>query len=233
MTNELELSKISRRFYLCIPLYFLIVAAFWIWFEQGAGYKPSVSALLIGAAGWMAALILRGPVAVIGHRLLSEHRAKILLLSISGLFEEGIRVLLILSFAAPLPWALSFGLGWAAIEILFTVLNGFIQTVILRRNDKQSKQLLMAMERQGINVNISPLIGVVERIFASAFHIGASLLAAYEPLLILALMPMHSSLNLAAMLTLKRSMAWAQTIVAAVGGLAFIWGWYVSHMPNH
>jgi hypothetical protein len=89
----------------------------------------------------------------------------------------------------------------------------------------QAKAMLLA---QG-NIQGSPLWGILERIWASAYHIGATLVIAHTPWLVLLLIPLHSGLNFAALRAAKRSMISANMIIAATGlivlagGLLLFW----------
>ena len=58
---------------------------------------------------------------------------------------------------------------------------------------------------------------MVERVTASAFHIGATLLLARWPVLLIPAVPVHSGLNLGFLALLPRSMIRAQVLVGAIG----------------
>ena len=57
----------------------------------------------------------------------------------------------------------------------------------------------------------------MERVTASAFHIGSTLLLARWPLLLAAAVPVHSGLNLGFLALLPRSMFRAQLLVGVIG----------------
>ncbi|MCK9906063.1 hypothetical protein MXD63_39495, partial [Frankia sp. Cpl3] len=142
-----------------------------------------------GAFGWLIALMLRGPISLLVKKL-PQQKAKLLIIASSGPLEEGIRYIVIALTGASFSNALSIGQGWAAIEVVFAVINGLVLASVLRRTDEkaeQVKELLLANGNQPAN----SLWGVWERLFASAFHIGATLLIAVHPLLLIVLLPLH------------------------------------------
>jgi len=65
----------------------------------------------------------------------------------------------------------------------------------------------------------------MERIWASAFHIGAALLLIRSPWLVLLLVPLHSGLNLAAVKLSAKSMKLGHALIAVVGLATLAAGW--------
>ena len=61
--------------------------------------------------------------------------------------------------------------------------------------------------------------GVIERVTVSAYHIGATLLLAWSPVLLIAAVPVHSALNLGLITLLPRSMPVLGTGLAAAGAI--------------
>ncbi|UFJ39852.1 YhfC family intramembrane metalloprotease [Brevibacillus humidisoli] len=205
----------SRSFYACIPLFVAVPIVIGLIFTS-AGIPIIWSAFGLGALGWWIALLLRGPLALSLKRRPKESAQLIIGLS-SGPFEEAVRWIILLLTAQSLPWAASLGQGWAAIEVLFTIVNGIVLTQLLRRDDDKSREVKAILEAQG-QLHASPLWGVIERIFASCFHIGATLLVAANPLLVLVMIPAHSLLNFAAASLMRRSLILAELMVAVIGG---------------
>jgi hypothetical protein len=79
-------------------------------------------AAALGAAGWLAALALRGPAAAFVSRMPKENAPTFMAL-ISGPAEELVRLLLVLfgvSGFGNLLWA---GFGWATIEVVYTLVT--------------------------------------------------------------------------------------------------------------
>ncbi|WP_156417535.1 hypothetical protein [Paenibacillus etheri] len=113
-------------------------------------------------------------------------------------------------------WAQSVGQGWAAIEVLYTMISVIMITSIINRTDEKSMQAKEILQAQG-NLQASPLWGILERIWASAFHIGATLVIASSAWLVIPLIIVHSGLNLVAVRIAKISMFGTNMFVAAVG----------------
>lgn len=206
--------RIRRRFYTAIPLYLAVPAAFWLAFLY-AGFPADWAAFGIGAAGWWAALMLRGPIALLVRKQPKE-RAALLVGAASGPLEEGVRLLALWFTGFSLDSALSLGQGWAAIEVVFAVVNGIVLTSVIKRTDEKAMQAKAFLESTG-QMHSSPLWGVVERLFASMFHIGSTLLIAHMPWLLLLMIPAHTGLNLVSVRLAKRSLPLTELFVAAVG----------------
>ena len=185
--------------YLLVPVVFAGLALFWD-IDLELGY------ILLGAAGWLIALILRAPVSIIAQRLTKDKETiqKIVILS-SGPAEELIRLDLVLIAAANLDIAYSIGLGWGGVEVLYALLNGFMIAALLKRTDEEALQAKEAMEKMGLmQAGTKPLFGVVERVAVTALHIGFTLLLAFQPLLVLINMPVHSLINYGFITMLRR-----------------------------
>lgn len=206
--------QLTRTFFRCIPLYLAVPVAIWLIFAF-AGMTLDWKAFGIGALGWFIALMLRGPVSLLVKRL-PQHRAKTWIIAASGPLEEGIRLAVIALTGASFSNALSVGQGWAAIEVLFTVINGIVLASVLHRDDEKAQQAKELLQASGYDTS-HPLWGVWERLFASAFHIGATLLIATSPLLLILLVPLHSGFNLISVSLSSRSMVLTQMFVAVVG----------------
>ncbi len=211
-TDNYEL--IGRRFYTAIPIYLAVPAAFWLAFRY-AGLPADWAAFGIGAAGWWAALLLRGPIALLVRKQPKE-RAGLLVAAASGPLEEGVRLLALWITGFSLNSALSLGQGWAAIEVVFAVVNGIVLASIIKRTDEKAMQAKAFLEATG-QMNSSPLWGVLERLFASMFHIGSTLLIAHMPWLLLLMIPAHTAFNLVSVRLAKRSLPLTELFVAAVG----------------
>jgi len=91
------------------------------------------------------------------------------------------------------------------------------------RTDEKSMQVKEMLENSG-NLNQSPLLGVSERIFASAFHNGSTLLIAHNLWMAVLMRPAHSVFNLATVRLVKKSAIGAEIFVAACGLTAFLAG---------
>ncbi|MCL6593273.1 MAG: YhfC family intramembrane metalloprotease [Alicyclobacillus sp.] len=208
--------KAVRNFYVAAPLYILIPVAFW-WCFQTAGVPWVGKAVWLGAAGWMIALILRWPV-MLAMRKQPQARFERVIVGLSGPLEEVVRVVMLLETARSLGWGASFGQGWAAVEVMYTLVAGFAQASILTRTDEKAVQAReILLQRLGKQVMMNPLHGVLERVTASAFHIGSSLMVARSPWFALMMIPLHSGWNLAAVQLLRFGIAWEQMLNLVLG----------------
>jgi len=212
-----------------IPLY-AAVPLLYAWIFHSLGEPMSWGAFGLGALGWFIALILRGPVAAITSKLMTPDSAKLTVILSSGPLEESVRLILLALTSLTLSNAVSIGQGWAAIEVLYAVINTFAIITIVNRKDEKAAQALHAMEQQGMRADTNPIIGVIERITASAYHIGATLLIACHPWLVIVMIPLHSILNIGASYILKRfkhPMLGAQLFVGLIGAVSLVAGWLV------
>ncbi|KUO94880.1 YhfC family intramembrane metalloprotease [Ferroacidibacillus organovorans] len=213
--------RIIRGFYRTIPLYILVPIGFALTFEamhQSMQWIPFAA----GALGWFVALMLRGPIAL-AIKKAPKNRAVMMMGSVSGPFEELVRLFVLLFLGVGFSSALSIGQGWAAIEVLFTIINGMVIVTVIGRNDEKSIQVKELLESTG-NLNQSPLLGIWERIFASAFHIGSTLLLARHLWMVVLLAPIHSILNLAAVNIAKKYAIMAEVFIAIIGTIVLFAG---------
>ncbi|MCL6604079.1 MAG: YhfC family intramembrane metalloprotease [Paenibacillus sp.] len=205
---------VSQRALKFLPLYLLVPILYWIIFKT-MGYELNWTGFALGALGWTVALFLRGPLSLLVQKWPVE-RAKNVIVSSSGVLEEGVRVILLVLTSVSFSWAQSVGQGWAAIEVLFVIINVIMITVLIKRTDEKAMQAKEMLQTQG-HIQASPLWGILERIWASAFHIGATLVIAHNAWLVLLMIPLHSGLNLIAVRMAKGSILRTNMLVAAVG----------------
>lgn len=207
-----------RNYLLGIPLV-LLVAAGYLYAFPLLGVAPQWSAVGLGALGWVVALALRGPVIALSARQPRE-KATLWVVSASGPAEELVRLAAVLWLGRSFPTALSIGFGWGAVEILFGMINGFVALSILQKDDAKSRQARELLARQGglERYGLSPLWGFFERLFATALHIGFTLLLAAMPWAVVGTIPAHSLTNLSAVKYGRR--LWVVELVVAVAGTA-------------
>lgn len=218
---SLDERKQARLFFCSIPFYFAVPLLIWFFLENlGAAFFWK--AFFLGALGWIVALFLRGPIHAWGQKL-PQKTAMFLVGLSSGPLEEGVRLALLLLTGTSFSWALSLGQGWAAIEVLYVVTNGVILVTVLRKNDEKSREVKKILESQGTS-RLSPFWGLSERLFASLFHIGATLMIARSPSWVFLLLVVHSAFNLGAVWLSRRNMFWAQLLIAIVGTVVFVAG---------
>ena len=202
---------VAAPFMLAVGVAYAVLPLAW----GGALVWPAVG---FGVLGWAVALVLRGPFALLvrrrSDRIPTIQRA---IASASGPLEESVRLVALLLIGRDLGTAYSIGLGWAGVEILYGILNGFVLVSIRTRTDEKAVQARRQIEDLGLLRDFPAYAGVVERITASAFHIGSTLLLARWPLLLVAAVPVHSVLNLGFLALLPRSMFRAQLLVGVIG----------------
>jgi hypothetical protein len=204
---------LATPFTLLVPIAFAVVLAM-------AGADLTLGAVGFGALGWLVALALRAPVSIVALKLLGDpERVKPWIVSSSGPLEEGVRLVALLIIGRTFSDAASIGLGWAAIEVVYTLITAAMTLSLVRRTDEQAVQARQMLEAQGMLRETGPALGVIERIGASALHIGFTLLVAWQlPLAILTAI-LHSGTNLALVRTFKRAPLLTE-LVLLVGGLA-------------
>jgi hypothetical protein len=221
MTNK---TNSIKTFLPYLPLYLAVPVGYALLFTS-LGHPIHWGAFGIGALGWLIALILRSPVAIIAGKLANRSSAQLIIVSSSGPLEEIVRLVVLALTSFTLSHVLSVGQGWAAIEVVYAIINGIMMIVLANGTDEKSAEARKMMEQQGMRTDLSPLVGVIERVTASAFHIGATLLIAFEPWLVLLLIPAHSLLNLGASRLMKSSIVWAEVLVGIFGIAALAAGW--------
>ncbi|MNH84310.1 hypothetical protein D3C73_367290 [compost metagenome] len=215
------MEKLMKKGIPLLPVFVLIPLLYWLGFSS-FGTDMIWKAFGLGALGWVIALFLRGPISVIGLKMPKE-RAQTIIVGSSGPLEEGVRMGLLLLTSSGFSWALSLGQGWAAIEVLYTMIQVIAIASLAHRTDDKAMQAKAMLEAQG-TVTASPLWGIVERVFASAFHIGFTLLVARYHWLVIALIPLHSAVNLSAVRLAKKSIALFELTMAVLGTVALVAG---------
>jgi len=216
------MGRAAKRAIVILPLYLVVPVLFWLGF-RAAGYEMDWKAFGLGALGWFIALLLRGPISAFTMKLPQEKSKKIMVAS-SGVLEESARLLLIVLTSAASGWAVSAGQGWAAVEVVFTMVNVVVMASLIRRTDEKAMQAKQILAAQG-TANASPLWGVLERIWASAFHIGCTVIVASLPWSVVLLIPLHSGLNsVAVRLAAARSVGHSSLFIGITGIAVFVVG---------
>jgi len=205
-------------FMLLVPVGFAL--AYWLF---GVSLRPS--ALLIGALGWLVALGLRAPVSMVLLKALKvPERVQPWVIASSGPLEEIVRVCVLLLVGRSFSQALSIGLGWAAIEVIYTAITAVVTLSLLQRTDEQAMQARAAMDAMGLLRPTTPALGVVERISASALHIGFTLILAWSFWLVPVTMLVHSAVNLTLVRTFKRAPLLSELALLVVGAVTLLTG---------
>jgi hypothetical protein len=172
---------------------------------RSSGVDLQTGAVLAGAAGWMVALALRTPIVPLGQRLGAKKRVlEAIVVGSSGPLEETVRLGTLMLFSRSLENALSIGFGWATIEVVFTFASSMAAPV--SGNRAPAKLGAVAW-------------GALERLWASALHLGFSLAIAANGLLVLLAAAAHTATNLLVWFALSRGHGIARVEIAGT-----IWG---------
>jgi hypothetical protein len=186
--------------------------------------------LLAGIAGWTVALVLRAPVALVAMRAMGgdRERAQPVIVLASGPAEEIVRLVVLVIVGMTLSDALWIGLGWATIEVVYSLVNGAAMLALMGRTDPEAEQARAMLPLAEAMRGDAPLWGVVERTWASLLHIGFTLIVAANPLFVVFTIVVHSATNvlllrLAAATSLARMQlfgaAWATIVMAVAAAL--------------
>ncbi len=220
------LDRTRQQLILSSPFYVLVPVLFYVAF-MAMGHTPSWLMMGAGALGWFVALTLRGPVAIVAQQLTgSPEKATPWVIASSGPLEEGLRVLAVLWLGRDLPTALAIGLGWGAIESVFAIVNSLVANAMLRSDDPKVIEAREMLAHQ-MNTDNGPWWGVLERISATAYHTGKTLIVAVAPWAVLIAAPVHSAVNMLSVRLAKRSALQMEALVAVVGALALGLGFFL------
>lgn len=221
-----RLRRMRRNMVLAVPFQLAVVAGLYALVSHLGGASPAWVAVGAGALGWLVALALRGPIAVVAMKLPQRpESAQPVVVGASGPLEEGVRLGVLVLLGTSLPTALAVGLGWAVIEVVFAIVNGFVGNMLLSKDDDKAKEAIALLEAQGMLRETGGHWGVIERFFASLAHLGFTLLAAAAPWWLLLTIPVHSAMNLSIQpLVKKGGLALAEAVIALLGIGLFVGG---------
>lgn len=189
-----------------------------------AAGAPMLWPILIGAAGWMIALILRQPVALIAGRRLSQEATARMVGWFSGPAEEIVRFVLVLLTVHAVQEAAWFGWGWATVEILILAVNLLALSTLLTKDDQKSREARELLAAQGGLQTTGAVWGFIERLSASALHIGFTLMLFAQPWLVLVTLPLHSVINMLAVKYGKKNIVLTEVVLAVAGVAALAAG---------
>ncbi|WP_210508647.1 hypothetical protein [Naasia sp. SYSU D00057] len=185
---------------------------------------PPALPLLAGAGGWLLALMLRQPVALLAARRLPRDRAAAVVGWFSGPAEELVRVLLVLLLIGSVPDALWAGFGWAAIEVLLVAVNTFVIAGLVNRDDEKSREARELLAAQGMMTPHHPAWGFLERVSAIALHLGFTLALFAAPWLVVLTIPVHSAVNMLAVRGVRTNLALTEAGLAVAGAAVLAGG---------
>lgn len=218
ISNE-ERSRLAKRFLICIPFY-LLVPVFYAYLFLQIGFPISWSALGLGAVGWIVALIFRTPFILLLQKY-RPNQTQMLIPWLSGPTEEITRYFFILIIATTSSSAISLGQGWAAIEVFYVIVNSIVILQLLHRDDAQARKVKQQITEMGL-IHHHPMIGVIERLSASAYHIGASIMIFQKPVLVFPLILLHSVLNVLASYLAKKGVIWLSELWTGIVGFGLL-----------
>lgn len=211
-----------------IPLVLAVPIAYGIAVDR-LGHPPMLLPALAGAGGWVLALLLRAPVGLLGMHLAgSPERAQRWVVASSGPLEEAVRLAVLLLVGRELGTALWIGLGWATIEVLYSIGNGFAVAALAERTDPEAERARAMLPPAALSSS-SPLWGVVERAWASALHIGFTLMLAAVPLLVVVTAPLHTAINVGVLWLARRRGLLVVTVAGVVLAAAVLAIGWVLH----
>lgn len=185
---------------------------------------PDWPLLAFGAVGWLLALVLRQPVALVAGRLTSAERSASIVGWASGPAEEGVRVGLVLLAIDSVPGAVWAGIGWAGIEVVMIAANSFVVANLLTRDDPKALKVQAILRERGMPTTGTAGWAVAERCSAMALHVGFTLLLLAQPWWALATMLAHSLINMIAVRYAKRSVAGTELVLAVISLAMFLCG---------
>lgn len=217
--ETLRYEALRRNTMLATPLALLVPVGFAVVLSW-LGADLEWSTLGFGALGWVGALMLRAPLAaILSQTLRDDDRVKNIIVGSSGPLEEGVRLLLLILVGRSFSEAAAIGIGWAAVEVLYTTVTGFLTLSLMRRTDPEAMQARQMLEAQGMIRETGPWLGVVERIGATALHIGFTFIVAWNLWAAIVTAVVHSVTNLSLIRTFRKNPV-ATELALLVGGLA-------------
>ena len=203
----------------------LAVTAALVFLPVGLGYTVPWGWVGAGALGWMLALVLRLPV-ILGARRLGAGSDVLRRWTpaLAGPAEELVRLGVVLMASQDFATAYAIGAGWAAVEAVYGIPAGIARLTLMRRDDPKALEARRELAEMGLDRDIAPAWGMVERLFAGAAHIGFTLLVARWPPLVIVLIPLHAAVNMGVMALLPRGIARTEALVALAGIALFLGG---------
>jgi hypothetical protein len=210
-----------RALVLSVPLYLAVPVAYALGIVALGG-EPRVGPILAGAAGWLLALVLRAPVGLAGVRITgSPERAQRWVVASSGPLEESVRLAVLLLVGRDVETALWIGLGWAAIEVVYAIANGFAVQALARRTDPEAERARALLPPAALSGS-APWWGVAERIWTTAVHIGFTLIVAAIPAMVVVTAAVHSALNVGILWLVRHRGLLLTTLAGVVAGGAIL-----------
>lgn len=212
-----------RNLLICIPLLFATLLPF-VALAGGLEARLEWQWILLGALGWWLALILRLPL-ILALKDKPPERSKTPIILASGPAEELVRLGLLLWLGMNLDTAFSLALGWAGLEVVYAIVQGFALVQLSRRHDDKAEEAKALLRLQGMDQALqasAPFWGIAERFSANAIHLAFTLLLLASPFLVVLTAPLHSGMNLLFMRMLRRSLPATQLALMALAALLLL-----------
>ena len=223
----MRLTPFIRNILWASPLYLLAIIPF-IFIAHYVDIKIDYYQVLLGALGWWIALIVRIPVILlIKKKNINLKLSRKITIGLSGPSEEITRLLLLSIIGLNSPNAYSIGLGWAMIEIIYGLVQIIGLGLLDEKSDPKAEEAKTIMKQMGMDKILepsTPFWGALERVSASALHIGFGLLLIISPYLIIATIPLHSFINFFVVKMNEKSMRNSQLGLLLIGFTVLIIG---------
>jgi hypothetical protein len=227
MKSKIILSPYMRNILWASPLYFLAPLPFFI-LADFLEITIDYNSLLLGMLGWWAALLLRIPIILyVKKKKLEQKKSNKLIVGFSGPTEEITRLVLLLIIGLNAPNAYAVGLGWAIIEIVYGLIQIIGLGVLEQKTDEKAEEAKVLMKQMGMDKSLAPSTpfwGALERLTATAVHIGFSLLLVFSPYVLIVTIPLHSFINFLVVKMNKTSIGKSQISFCIIGGLILFVG---------
>ena len=211
MPNSLYL----RNAFLATPFHLLVIVPF-ILLGNLLNLNFDFSIILLGALGWWIAMLLRLPVMLL-IRNLPVQKGRNYVIAASGPAEEVVRLVILLVLGLTVNNAYSLAIGWAGVEIIYSLVQVFAMAVLKDRTDQKAQEAKELLKIQGLDKSFednAPFWSVLERLSASGLHLSFSLLLIISPWLVLLTAPLHSGFNFLVTHLAKKSIATSEVTLA-------------------
>lgn len=210
-------AHMSAASMLMVPIASFLLVAAWLGL-------PDWKLVGLGAAGWIFALVLRGPVALLAKWLTSPERTRTILGWASGPAEELVRVGMVILFVHTAKDAIWAGIGWGGIEAATAAINAIVIAMLLNRDGPKAQKVQALMRESDAMTACGWGWAAVERCSAMALHVGFTLLLFAQPWLVLATLVAHSLTNMIAVHYAKRSVVFTELALLAASSAILLFG---------
>jgi len=216
----MSITPFIRNILWASPLYLMAVIPF-VLIASYAKINIDYYHVAIGALGWWIALVARVPVILlVKKKNLDLEPSRKITIGISGPTEEITRLVILILIGLNVPTAYSMGLGWAMIEVIYGLIQIIGLGLLDKRTDPKAEEAKVVMRQMGMDKTLdpsTPFWGALERVSASAIHIGFSLILVINPYWVIASIPIHSLINFFVVKTNEKSIRNSQLGLILIG----------------